>query len=90
MFRNNNISVLQAGFKTLIDVNSPASLLKRHILLLAFLHRRSVIPAGNEAGLTLLVEAVVDWDLVEAGSGDELFEVGDGVCFFEAVGEERI
>jgi len=73
MFRNNNISILQAGFKPLIDVNSPAPFLKRHILLLTFLHRRSVIPASNEASLALLVEAVVDWDLVEAGSGNELF-----------------
>ena len=90
MLRNNNIAILQARLKTFVDLNSPASLLKCHILLLAYLQRSGMIPSCDEARLALLMETVVDRDFVQAGGSDELFQVCDSICLFEAVREHTI
>lgn len=42
-------------------------------------------PTLVEAWLPLLMQAVVDWDVVLAGCGDDLVQVGDGVMFFEGL-----
>lgn len=73
MLADNHIPILQARLKAFIDLNPPATFLKRYILFLAFLEWSGVVPSSEEAGFALLVQAVVNGDFVEAGGGHELF-----------------
>jgi hypothetical protein len=45
-----------------------------------------VLPAGEGVAVDRLVHAVVDWDVVLSGGGDEFLDVGEGVVCFHAVG----
>lgn len=49
-----------------------------------------MIPARDEARSLLLVKAVVDGDFMGACCGHELFQMGDGVRFRNAGGEEAV
>ena len=57
------------------------------MLPLALLRQRRMLPAYEEPRPHLLVQAVVDGNLVFPGCGDELLEVGDGVCFGKGGGD---
>ena len=90
MLRNDYIAILQARLKALVDFNSPTSFLERYVVFLAYLQWCSVVPTGQEAGFALLMETIVNRDFVQASGSHEFLQVGDGIRFFETVGEQAI
>jgi hypothetical protein len=87
---NHHIAILRLRLQPLEELGAPAAFLEDVAVGLRLVDLGHVLPPVVVAGLVLLVHAIVDGNVVGARGVEELLDVGDGVFFFEGVGEEAV